>query len=397
VNKIGIRRENHPGETRSPLMPANVESLLLDFGIDVEVQKSKERAFKDKEYAQVGARLVKHLSQDCVVFGIKDVALKFIQKHSTYFFFSHTHLAQECNRAMLQKLMRSGCNLFDYELMTTAAGEKLSTFGRFAGIVGMVEVLRLLGKQFLKEDLCTPFVNLFTARLYQNVKLLKHNLQRQVCGSFPRSLTSFIIGIVGNGRMAKGALEVLNCLSCRYIKPEELFAISAKKRFRAQQDIYVTQFTREHTKDRGLGRFLPYLTVLINATSWKPWEPPILEKLMFQNRLNSRLRIIGDFTCDINGGNKLVNRTTTFKDPIYWWKPKRANGKKIMIMAIDNLPSGLARESSESFSKNLSDFIPLIYKTDFYNDSQVSHLPVYIKNGMILFKGCLTAKFEYLR
>jgi alpha-aminoadipic semialdehyde synthase len=72
-------------------------------------------------------------------------------------------------------------------------------------------------------------------------------------------------------------------------------------------------------------------------------------------------------------------------------------GDGVVVMAVDNLPCELPRESSESFSQTLLRFIPDIMKADFSApDFEHLKLPPEIKNAVILYRGKLTPNYEYI-
>jgi saccharopine dehydrogenase (NAD+, L-lysine-forming) len=67
-----------------------------------------------------------------------------------------------------------------------------------------------------------------------------------------------------------------------------------------------------------------------------------------------KLSIIVDISCDINAKNNPIQlnyKATSFEEPIY-----KIN-EKIDIIAIDNLPSLLPKDSSEEFSSKLQKII----------------------------------------
>jgi alpha-aminoadipic semialdehyde synthase len=72
-------------------------------------------------------------------------------------------------------------------------------------------------------------------------------------------------------------------------------------------------------------------------------------------------------------------------------------GDGIVVMAIDNLPCELPRESSQWFSETLLRFIPDIMNTDFtVTDFNAVALPFEIKNAVILYQGKLTPSYRYI-
>jgi len=72
-------------------------------------------------------------------------------------------------------------------------------------------------------------------------------------------------------------------------------------------------------------------------------------------------------------------------------------GDGVVVMAVDNLPCELPKESSESFSQTLLRFIPGIMNADFtVDDFNMVALPDEIKNAVILYRGKLTPEYQYI-
>jgi len=72
-------------------------------------------------------------------------------------------------------------------------------------------------------------------------------------------------------------------------------------------------------------------------------------------------------------------------------------GDGILIMAVDILPSELPRESSQTFSDALIDFMPEIAAADFNVAFDELKLPYPIKRALILHNGKLTPEYQYLK
>ena len=67
-----------------------------------------------------------------------------------------------------------------------------------------------------------------------------------------------------------------------------------------------------------------------------------------------------------------------------------------VIIAVDILPSEIPRDASVYFSNVLKDFIPAVTKADYQVDYDDLDLPSPLKKGMILHRGRLTPRFEYI-
>ena len=116
-----------------------------------------------------------------------------------------------------------------------------------------------------------------------------------------------------------------------------------------------------------------------------------------------RLRVIGDITCDIDGSVECTVDATSIDNPVFVYDPIQeeikygVEGRGPVVMAIDNLPAEIPRESSIFFSNALKPFISEIAQADFSADFGSCNLPYAIKKAVILFRGSLTPEYEYMK
>ena len=111
--------------------------------------------------------------------------------------------------------------------------------------------------------------------------------------------------------------------------------------------------------------------------------------------VNFNLKVIADISCDINGPVASTIRPSTIKSPIYGYSKnleKEVNFKQedaIAVMAVNNLPCELPKDSSENFGNEM---LTNIFPSLINEDSQQI-----IANATICKDGDLTSDFEYLR
>ena len=90
--KVGVIREGkNPPDMRVPLTPkqcVEVQKNLPDLALFV--QRSSVRAFKDRNYSDLGISLKEEVTDADVLIGVKEVPLDMLVEDKTYFFFSHT-------------------------------------------------------------------------------------------------------------------------------------------------------------------------------------------------------------------------------------------------------------------------------------------------------------------
>ncbi|MBN1861710.1 MAG: hypothetical protein JW840_09650 [Candidatus Thermoplasmatota archaeon] len=427
---LGIRREDkNRWEKRVPLTPQHAAEILKRYGIKTVIQPSSIRVFSDDSYRKIGASVQESLSPSSVVFAVKEIPLQHFEKGKTYVFFSHTIKGQKQNMPMLKKMMEMGCNLIDYERIVDEKGRRLVFFGKFAGLAGMIDTLWTLGRRLQWEQVATPFSKIKQATEYRDLNQIKKHLEKigkeiETKG-LPSSLAPLVVGFSGYGNVSIGAQEILDMLPVKEIKPEELPLVHENT---SNKVIYKVIFKEEHMVEPIVAgrsfdlqeyyryperfrsvfdRYIPYLTVLMNCIFWNEQYPRLLTKHYIReilgNKDNLRLRVIGDISADVNGAVEFTEKTTSSDNPVFVYNPAADSiqdgyaGEGIVVMAVDNLPCELPKESSESFSHILLRFIPEIMKADFtVEDFAMVALPPEIKNAVILYQGKLTPAYRYI-
>jgi len=196
--KIGLIKEGKtPPDKRVPLTPKQCKWIKDNYPhLELVVQKSPIRKFKDETYAAFGLTLVDDVSDCDVLLGVKEVPIEDLISNKKYFFFSHTFKKQPYNRKLLQAIIRKNIQLIDWETITNTKGERLIAFGRFAGIVGCYN--GLLGYGIKNNSYTLKRAHLCEDRLEMENELA--NLQLP---------TNFKLVVTGGGRVAGGAIEVL--------------------------------------------------------------------------------------------------------------------------------------------------------------------------------------------
>ena len=93
--------------------------------------------------------------------------------------------------------------------------------------------------------------------------------------------------------------------------------------------------------------YLPYLSVLVNCIYWDTPYPRLLTKeaaRKLYREKQPRLRVIGDISCDIEGGIESTIQATSLDKPAFVWDPTTDTalegiaGNGPTIMAVDNMP-----------------------------------------------------------
>ena len=88
---ISIIKEARVDENRTPFTPNQIQTLISNFpNLNILVQPSKNRCFRDEDYFKAGAKIEENISHSDIIFGIKEVEISKLIENKTYLFFSHT-------------------------------------------------------------------------------------------------------------------------------------------------------------------------------------------------------------------------------------------------------------------------------------------------------------------
>ena len=397
LTNIGIVRESRNDENRTPLVPEHIKKYKeSNPNINFIIQPSNNRCFSDEEYELSGAKINENLNECSIIFGIKEIDPNILINNRTYLFFSHTFKInkqqkniEKHKKDLLLSILNKKITLIDYENIRGKNGTRCLGFGRFAGIVGCYNTLNLLLKVLGKQSLASAYKINDYERLVLNLKNLY----------FPKTK----ILVTGDGRVAKGVIELLNQTNIKAVSKKDFL----EKKF--DQPIFCNLETKDYVTNNSSTNFnlehfinnpqdysssaLQYLKetdILISAHYWDPSSPKIFENEDLKDLQN--LKIVGDITCDINGSVPTTIRSTTIEKPNYWiernnLKEIDENNDGIAVMAVDNLPSELPRDSSTEFSEGIiNEVLPFLLKED---DGR-------ILNGTITTDGSFLEKYNYL-
>ncbi|GAB4432293.1 MAG: NAD(P)-dependent oxidoreductase [Anaerolineae bacterium] len=430
-NVIGIRREDkNKWERRVPLTPDHVAQLVEQNGLSVIAQKSPVRVFDDSDYAQAGAVVQEDLGPADVIFAVKEIPLPLLQPNKTYLFFSHTIKGQAYNMPLLQKLLDLNCQLIDYERIVDDQNRRLIFFGRHAGLAGMVDTLHTLGQRLAREGYTTPLAEVKLTYQYGDLPSAQQavrSIGRRIAEEgLPEPLAPLVVGVAGYGNVSRGAQEILDLLPTRTVSPAELLSLSRQDDVQ-RNVIYKVVFKEQDTvepasegkpfdlqeffshPERYRSRFeqyLPHLSVLVNCIYWDTPYPRLLTRAqaaqLFAGGASPKLKVIGDISCDIEGGVEITLKPTSPDEPAFVWDPATDTaidgvaGRGPVVMAIDNLPCELPVEASASFGDALLPFVPALAAANFTADFDSVALPPELKRATIIYQGKLTPSYEYL-
>lgn len=369
--KVGIIREGKvPHDKRVPFTPAQCKLILEQFpDVELFIQPCEYRCYLDNEYRSAGLQLKEDLSECDILMGIKEVPINDLIPGKKYLFFSHTIKKQSHNRKLLKAILEKKIQLIDYECLTDDEHNRVIGFGRFAGIIGAYNGINAYGKRY----------NLFNLRqAYQFNSLLELEAELEKV-----RLPNLKIIITGGGRVANGAIETMGILKIRKVTPYEFINYSFR------EPVYVNLHSMDYYKpkdgrpwvhgafyehpeefDSNFIRFAPVCDMLIHCAFWNPLAAPLFTKEEMKSPA-FHISVIADVTCDLNGSIPSTTMPSTIDNPFYGYDPvtRTTDGafekNTITVMAVDNLPCELPRESSDDFGKNLIErVLPALFQND---------------------------------
>ena len=379
---ISIIKEARVDENRTPFTPNQIQTLISNFpNLNILVQPSKNRCFRDEDYFKAGAKIEENISHSDIIFGIKEVEISKLIENKIYLFFSHTSKVRKninqitqdkaiiYKKELLREVIKKKITLIDYENIREASGKgyRYLGFGRFAGIVGCYNTLNL----YLKLQKKQLLPRAFKINSYEKIKEL---ISKQ-------NFNKLKILQTGRGNVAKGAMEVLKHANIKQISindylnkkyNEAVFCNISTREYVERndgKDYSVQDFTSNpHEYKSKIKNYLFDTDMLITGHYWEPKFP----KLFYPNQINEfkSLKIIGDITCDINGAVPTTIRSTSIAKPYYSintnsMKEIDLGNEGIAVMAVDNLPSELPHEASEEFGKStMSEVLPYLIDKD---------------------------------
>ena len=393
--KIGILREGKiPTDNRVPLKPRQCRDLQERYpNIKIVVQSSETRCIKDSDYRKFGIEVVENVDDCDLLLGIKEVRIDWLIPGKTYMFFSHTAKKQPHNRKLLQAIIANKNTLIDYEMLTDDKGNRLIGFGKWAGIVGAHHSFVMLGKKRKEYDL-KPASKCV-------------NLQEVLDQYDDLNFTPAKFVVTGSGRVAQGALEIMDVSGATRISKEDFLHHEYPYDVYVQllsEDLYEkpgqTEFDRKHFHahpEEYISKFEPYTReadVLINCIFWKPGTAQLF-RVNDIEKPDFRMKIIADVSCDVDGSVPITFRETTIEEPVYG---VRISDKQIVapyaedtidLMAVSNLPNELPQDASRDFGKILLDVVipKFMYSQDY---------PIF-ERATIVKDGKLTPRYEYLK
>lgn len=312
---LWLRHEVRSTERRTPIVPDDAGRLVAS-GVDLTVEESPQRIFPTQEYEAAGARIVPAGSwvsapRDAVILGLKELPGRPRELVHRHVFFGHAYKRQPGAADLLGRFAAGRGALLDLEYLVDDEGRRLAAFGFWAGYLGAaLAVLQHRGR--------------LTAPLRPTGKDALDETLRAAPGD--EDFTALVVGALGrSGRGARTAFVTAG------VEP--------------------TCWDLAETRDLDRRALLEH-EVMVNAVLATSPVPPFLREEDLDDPAR-RLRTLSDVTCDVGSP---LNVLPVYDRTTEWTEPVRRLRKEppLDLIAIDNLPSLLPRESSTDFSAALT-------------------------------------------
>ncbi|WP_207099918.1 saccharopine dehydrogenase [Paracoccus shandongensis] len=334
MTHLWVRAESRPNEDRVGITPEGVTSLIAQ-GFTVTVEDSPRRVLPIDAYARAGATVVPEGSwptapNDAIVFGLKELPEDGTPLRHRHVMFGHAFKGQPAGQALLRRFAAGGGRLYDLEYLTDDAGGRLAAFGYWAGYAGAAVSLKAWVAQ-ARGGICGP------VQAYADRAQLLDELRAQLDATGRPRPRALVIG--AKGRVGRGAADLLVAMN-----------------------VPVTRWDMAETAHGG-----PFPEVLahdlfINAILAQPGAPAFVPA--DAGTRARALTVIGDVACDPASDFspiRVYDRATTWGQPVL----RVADHPPLDVMAIDNLPSLLPRESSEDYAGQL---LPVLARLERIED-----------------------------
>jgi alanine dehydrogenase len=391
-----IKETKNPPDKRVVLSPEMCQEVMKEHpDAKIIVEASDIRVFKDSEYEALGIPVQTDVSEADVMLGVKEVKIDALVPGKKYFFFSHTVKKQPYNRSLLRAVLDKKIQLYDHELITRPNGARLIGFGKYAGLVGAYNAFRALG---LRDGL----FELPRVETLHDLQELKSELDTI---QLPQNLR---IILSGTGRVAHGANEILDHLKIRQVTDADYLS----KKF--DEPVYclidVTEYNRRidgepvdkyEFYDDPTGYesdFMRYAKVsdMFIAGHFYGNGAPYLFTREDARHPDFNINLVADISCDVDGPVASTIRVSTIADPYYGYDPLTEKETAfdapgaITVMAVDNLPCELPRDSSSGFGTM---FLKWVIPAFFNGDKDgILH-----RARMTTENGTLTERYSYLQ
>ena len=332
MTHLWIRAETRPNEERVGITPEGVARLIAA-GMTVTFEESATRILPTKPYAEVGATIAREgawpdAPKDALVFGLKELPDDGTPLRHRHILFGHAYKGQPDGQRLLKRFAEGGGALYDLEYLLDEDGRRVAAFGYWAGYAGAA--VSLLAWAAQRQGALCPRVS-----AWPDEAALQRDLRAalQVVSPLPRAI---VIGALG--RVGSGARDLCAAMGAN-----------------------TTDWDMAETASGGPFPEVLEHEVFLNCILARPGCPVFVPAEAC--KADRRLSVIGDIACDPTSAFspiKVYDRATSWAEPAL----RAHEDPPLDVMAIDNLPSLLPRESSLDFAAQLLPHLETLDRLD---------------------------------
>ncbi|SHI80745.1 saccharopine dehydrogenase [Wenxinia saemankumensis] len=319
MSRFHLRVETRPNERRAALTPEGTARLIAA-GHAVIVEESAQRVFPLADYVAAGAGTApagawRDAPDEAIILGLKELPEETTPLRHRHVMFGHAYKGQLSGRALLGRFRAGGGTLLDMEYLVDPAGRRVAAFGYWAGFAGAGVTLLALAAQ-RRGGTLGPVEG------WRDADALAAESRAGLEGPAP---TALIVGAAG--RVGAGVADLLG-----------------------RCGIAPTLWDKDETAEGGPFPQIAAHELFFNCILARPGTPVFVDRAMAEGP--RALRAIGDIACDPDSDYNpvpLYDAATGWEAPVL----RVAADPPLDLMAIDNLPSLLPRESSADFAGQL--------------------------------------------
>ncbi|MFU8835410.1 saccharopine dehydrogenase [Roseovarius autotrophicus] len=321
MTHLWVRAEQRANEERVGITPEGAAALIAR-GFAVTVEESAARAIAIDGYRAAGCAIAPEgawpeAPADAIIFGLKELPEDGTPLPHRHIMFGHAFKGQHAGRRLLERFRAGGGALYDLEYLVDEDGRRVAAFGYWAGYAGAAVSLMAWAAQ-ADGGIC-PAVATYAGR-----DALLGDLAARLDPLAARP-SAMVIGALG--RVGTGAGDLCEAMG-----------------------LHVTRWDMAETAHGGPFPEILDHEIFLNCIFARPGTPVFVPKSALG--APRQLTVIGDVACDPDSDYNPVPvyaRATTWAAPVL----RVHETPPLDVMAIDNLPSLLPRESSEDFAAQL--------------------------------------------
>jgi hypothetical protein len=322
---IWLRAETKPLEQRTALTPAGA-ATLLEAGYQVTVEDGPRNIFPIDDYRSTGCDIAapgswREAPRDAFILGLKELPEDSFPLEHRHIYFAHVFKRQAGADGVLRRFVAGDGVLYDLEYLTHADGRRVAAFGYWAGFSGAaIGVLAWANKAAGGRQALDPIASLPS----------RDELVDKVLAALAKTSARPTVMVMGaKGRSGCGASDLAKAAGLETV-----------------------EWDVEETRSGGPFAEIIEADIFVNCVLVNRKIPPFVTRELLA-REDRRLAVIADVSCDLHGPHNplpVYDRCTSFEEPSM---RLQGGARPLDLIAIDNLPSLLPKESSEDFGEQL--------------------------------------------